>query len=488
MGLPASFRAGGWFANVDASNNITQATGKPRLIIAQKTAAGSATVDTLVQVTRESQAISLFGQGSHAHLMCKRALANNRTVPLWVIPVADDGSAVSASATITVTVTTAEAGTISLYIAGQKVTVTVADGDLQNDIASAIEAAIDAALDLPVTASVATNVVTVTAKNGGTLGNAIDIRENYYGVAGGEVTPTGVSLAIVAMSSGATDPSLTNAIAAMGDVEFDFISIGFTGATELNAIGAEMDDSDSGRWGQLRQIYGHVFTAKVDTLSNLTTLGGTRNDPHVSIAGLASCPSPPWEIAAALMSVAAGSLSERPANPIAKTALSGIIGPAPSDRFTAEERSTLLNSGIATLLVSDAGVVRCGICATTYQEDALGNPDDAYYQVQTPTTNARILRLFKARSAAFDEFVVVDDLKRVRAGVQKVTTVDRISKYVFIGGYADAIGNGWAENMDAFKAALSVTMAGSRITANVPPDLANPLRQWDVTLAFRLDF
>jgi len=492
MTLPASHKASGFYGRVDASQNIRSATGKPRLIIAQKLAAGTAVVDTPVLVLSESKAITLFGQGSHAHLMSKVALDNNRTIPLYVIPVADHGSAAKATGKLDVTVTTAEAGTLHLYIAGQKVQVAVSAGDTADDIAAAIVAAITAAPDLPVTAAVNgvnANEVDLTAKNGGTLGNGIDLQLNYFGEVGGEETPTGVTVAITAMSSGATDPDLSNAVAAMGDTEYDYGAWAFTDATNLNLIGAELDDSDTGRWGQFRQLYGHWFTSKIDSLSNLVTFGGTRNDQHVSVLGLASMPSPVWEVAAALMSVAAGSLSVRPRNPISKVALKGILGPKAADRFDGTERSTLLNNGIAAAVVNDQGEVVLDVCATTYQTDSQGNDDDSYHEVQTPATNQALMRLWKARSQKYQEFSLVGDDKKLRAGVEKVTTAKKVVGDVFIGGYREAIRNGWCEDMAGFKERLNWNLEGGRIVVSeLPADLANPLRQFDVTLSFQLDF
>jgi phage tail sheath gpL-like len=41
----------------------------------------------------------------------------------------------------------------------------------------------------------------------GPTGNDIDLRVNYLGVAGQEVTPTGLTFTITAMASGATAPA-----------------------------------------------------------------------------------------------------------------------------------------------------------------------------------------------------------------------------------------------------------------------------------------
>ena len=49
------------------------------------------------------------------------------------------------------------------------------------------------------------------------------------------------------------------------------------------------------------------------------------------------------------------------------------------------------------------GQVPVDLCATTYQQDAPGNDDDAYFQVQTPATNQALLRVCKQRSAKYAE-------------------------------------------------------------------------------------
>jgi len=42
-------------------------------------------------------------------------------------------------------------------------------------------------------------------------------------------------------------------------------------------VGAGIGFGDTGRWGWMRQLYGHLFAAKRDTYSNLIIWGATQN-------------------------------------------------------------------------------------------------------------------------------------------------------------------------------------------------------------------
>src|SRR5690606_30192396 len=131
-----------------------------------------------------------------------------------------DAAGVAATGTITVTGTATADGTIPLYCGGVRVPVGVTSGDTAAEVATAIAAAINANADLPVTAAAVDAVVTVTFRHKGEVGNDYDLRDSYRD---GEALPAGVSLAIVAMSGGTTNPDLDDLIAAMGDTWFHVI-------------------------------------------------------------------------------------------------------------------------------------------------------------------------------------------------------------------------------------------------------------------------
>ncbi len=76
----------------------------------------------------------------------------------------------------------------------------------------------------------------------------------------------------------------------MGDEAFDFIGLPFNDAASINMMMTEMNDS-SGRWSYARQLYGHVYTAKLGTLSELVGAGDMHNQQHITLAGYEKKPS-----------------------------------------------------------------------------------------------------------------------------------------------------------------------------------------------------
>ena len=193
--IPANVRVPLFYAEMDNTQAGYFTQNKKTLLIGQKLTAGTGAVNTPLLVSTTDMAMTLFGRGSMLARMHKKYRMQDPFGEVWCIAVADAGAGTAATGTITVTGPALAAGTICLYIAGQKVTVGVAVNDAANAIATAISAAINAALDLPVTSTVATNVVTLTCRWKGTTGNDITISDSFRGWAGGEFLPTGLALA-----------------------------------------------------------------------------------------------------------------------------------------------------------------------------------------------------------------------------------------------------------------------------------------------------
>ena len=277
-----------FYAEMDNSQANIPSTSLRTLLIGQKLAAGTATVATPYIVGTTSQAVGLFGRASMLARMYAIYRQSDPTGEVWCMAAADAGAGVAATGTITVTGPATAAGTINIYIGGQVVQVAVGSTDVANTIATNISAAINLVLDLPVTASPTTNVVTLTCRWKGPTGNDIAISDSYRGSAGGEALPTGVGLAYSGsgfLTIGATNPTLTTLITAMGDDLYDFVIHPYTDSTSLDVFATEYGDA-SGRWSWSRQVYGHCYTALRGALGALTSAGGLRNDPHHTIAAI----------------------------------------------------------------------------------------------------------------------------------------------------------------------------------------------------------
>ena len=487
--IPAGIRVPLFYAEFDASQAGAFAQDQRTLLIGQMLAAGSAAAGAPVLVTRTDQALGLFGQGSMLHRMVAACRRNDGFGEVWCLPLADHAAATAATGTLALTGPATAAGTLALYIAGQRVQQAVAAGATAAAIATALAATINAAAGLPVTAAADAGTVTLTARHKGALGNAIDLRLDYRGELGGESTPAGLGVAITAMAGGATDPDLAAALAGLGDGEYDFVACPYTDTANLDVIAAEWGEV-TGRWSYARQVYGHVFAARAGTVAALSTFGTARNDPHVTVAGLYASPTPPWELAAALTAVAAASLRIDPARPLQTLPLAGVLAPAPADRFTLAERQILLFDGIATLRIAEDGTVQVERLITTYQRNAWGVADPSYLDVTTLCTLVAVTRRMKAAIARkFGRHKLANDGTRFGAGQAIVTP--RIVRAELIAQYGQMEALGLVENAAAFAAHLIVERNAddpNRLDVLYPPDLVNQLRIFAVLTQFRLQY
>ncbi|MDO8421565.1 MAG: phage tail sheath C-terminal domain-containing protein [Parvibaculum sp.] len=477
-----------FYADVSNAAAFTYQPGYRALLIGQMLAAGTADALAMVSCNSADQARTLFGQGSQLARMVKAFRDNDALTEIMCIALDDDGSGADAEGTVTVSGTTTAAGTIALYIGGQLVSVGVASGVAAAAVATAIGAAVNANAELPVTATVLAGEVTLTAKNAGTLGNGIDVRTNYRGSIGGEATPAGIALAIVAMASGATDPDIADAITAMGDSKFNYIVQPYALATELTAFQTEMNDA-TGRWSYARQLYGHVFTAKSAAAGTLLTFGGTRNDQHGLCFGYYDSPTPTYEAAAMFGGRASRSLSDDPARPLQTLELIGFLPPPETSWFTLAERNALLFAGIATSYYV-AGRARIERAVTMYRVNEWGQVDPSYLDVETLATLAYILDFLKSRiTQKFPRHKLANDGTRFGAGQAIVTP--SVVRGELIAAYSELESLALVENVEAFKANLIVERDAtdpSRVNVLYPPDLVNGLRVFALLAEFRLEY
>ena len=318
---------------------------------------------------------------------------------------------------------------------------------------------------------------------------------NWRGLSGGEFVPAGITITAEGtppvpltgpLAGGAGAPDIEDVITAMGDDEYDFICTPYTDTASLDLLTAEMNDV-TGRWAWSRQIYGHVFGAKMGTPGDLQAFGLTRNDPHTSILGYAESPTVSWRRAAALCGQAASSLRIDPARPLQTLVMVGVQPPARGKRFKLADNNTLLYSGVATEMES-GGAAAISRCVTNYRVNMWNQPDPSWLDVQTPATLAYIIRFMRQRiMQKFGRHKLADDGTPFGYGQAIVTP--RIIRAELVAAYSELISMGIAENMPAFKAYLIVERDPNdpnRINVLLPPDLINQLRIFAMLVEFRL--
>lgn len=492
--IPQDWKLPLFWAEVDPSKAGLWTIRQPALLVGIMKG-GVALPDVAIPIGSQAQANKQFGEGSELALMFRAFFAGNSSHEVWGLPVAEPAAGVLATGTIIVTLAgTHEAGTIHLYIAGKHVPVNIAAADTVSQIHTAIAAAINADFDMPVSAVGTAPNVTLTANWKGVSGNDIDVRDSYYGRMGSEELPTGVTVAYSGggmLASGAGVPVFTTAISNLGERAFEYVALPYTDSTSVQAWNLEYGFTDAGRWGWMRQLYGHIFSAKRGAYADLITFGQTNNSGQLSIMGVElEAPSPVYEWVAAYTAKAARGLTNDPARPLQTLSLTN-IKPAPlQDRFNRQELNVLASYGIATQEVGSDGAPMILRESTTYQLNLYSQGDDAYELVTTLATLARLLRNQRqAITSKFPRHKLANDGTRFGAG-QAIVTPGLI-KAELVAEYRIDEFNGLVEDVRSFKENLIVERDANnpnRVNVLYPPDLINQLRVFAVLAQFRLQY
>jgi phage tail sheath gpL-like len=485
---PTSNRVPGVYVEMDPSQANTGQALQRSLILAQingpsAASPGNGVPNVPVECRSLAQAQALGGQGSMLALMAQAYLAADNFGDLWMLPLDDNSAGQPAEGTVTFTGPATAAGTLNLYIAGQRVQAPVYLNDTATIIATRVATVIAGMASLPVTAVAAAAVVTLTSLMAGEAANEIDLRMNYLGTAGGETTPAGVSVTIAPMTGGTANPDITDGLAALGDQSFDFIVLPYTDTASLDTIQQFLSDS-VGRWSWQLMLYGGAFAAFRGTLGECTAFGTARNDQHVSVMAFDDSPDPAWIWAAQIGAYCAASLRVDPGLPLQYIA-TALKAPPQESRWTLGERNTLLYDGLSTFRVGDDGTVIIERMATTYQENAAGAADNSYLDVETMYG-----LMFVARDIAnflltrYARKKLVSDTTQITAGSNCVNSL--MIKASTIHEYRALEAGGYVQNSDTFAKAVVVENAGNGLVKILAPvDLVNQLRQIAILLQFQ---
>ncbi|EOY2995208.1 phage tail sheath subtilisin-like domain-containing protein [Shigella flexneri] len=441
-----------FYAEMNNSAANTAVTSAPALLIGHASNDAAIEVNSLVLMPSADYARQICGAGSQLARMVEVYRQTDPFGELYVIAVPE---ARGAAATVRVTVAgeAEESGTLSLYVGRSRVQVPVVNGDDATAVATAIKEAVNGVITLPFTASSDAGVVT------------------EVGAAG----------------SGA--PDLTAAVAAMGDEAFDFIGLPFNDAASINMMMTEMNDS-SGRWSYARQLYGHVYTAKLGTLSELVGAGDMHNQQHITLAGYEKeTQSPVDELVASRLAREAVFIRNDPARPTQTGELVGMLPAPKGKRFIMTEQQTLLSHGVATAYV-EGGTLQIQRSVTTYKKNAYGVADNSYLDSETLHTSAYVLRKLKSViTSKYGRHKLANDGTRFGPGQAIVTPA--VIKGELLATYRQMERAGIVENYDLFKQYLIVERDAdnpNRLNTLFPPDYVNQLRVFAVVNQFRLQY
>lgn len=250
-----------------------------------------------------------------------------------------------------------------------------------------------------------------------------------------------------------------------------------------------MNDT-SGRWSYVRQLYGHVYTAKLGTLSELVAAGDLFNLQHITLSGYEKeTQTPADELAASRTARAAVFIRNDPARPTQTGELVNMLPAPKGKRFTMTEQQSLLAHGVATAYV-EGGVLRIQRDVTTYKTNAWGAADNSYLDSETLHTSAYVLRALKSViTSKYGRHKLANDGTRFGPGQAIVTPA--VIKGELLAVYRRLERAGIVENYDLFKKYLIVERDANnpnRLNTLFPPDYINQLRVFAVVNQFRLQY
>ena len=495
--IPANIKVPLYWVEIDPSMAGLPTINLRALLAGVMTADGDAPPDIPLPIGSQAQADQAFGEGSELARMFKAFFANNFANEVWGLPLQEPTGAAAGTGTIGITDVPTAAGTIHLYIAGDHVPINVATTDTTATIAQAIADAINADVTLPVTAQVSAvggSDVDLTSTFKSVNANEISVSLNYYGSRGGEQTPVGLGITLPAngfLTGSVGTPDFDAAIINLGEEPFEYVAMPYTDSDSLFDWDQEFGFTDQGRWGWQRELFGHVFSAKRGTYSDLLLFGDQYNSGVETIMSLeVASPSPSFEWAAAYTAKAQRALINDPARPLQALTLNQIKAAPIHQRFDFVELNSLASNGLAIQKIGGDNQPMIAREQTTYQVNQYGQPDDAYELVTTLATLAKLLRNQKqAITSKYPRHKLADDGTKFGPGQAIVTP--GIIKAELISEYQQDMYNGLVENLAAFKQYLIVERDPNdpnRCNVLYPPDLINQLRIFAVLAQFRLQY
>lgn len=274
---------------------------------------GTAEPDALIKIPSLRDVDTLFGEGSviAEGLKVGFGCCPNQAMEFYALP-RDDASAGAVTAavyTITFTGPAASDGRIDLFIAdGRYNTSTrITEGDTDADIATAVAESLSTEPGLPFTVTHALGVITLTAKNKGTVGNCIMPIFNWHQRR--DYAPLGVEAEIAQTVQGTQGPTTQlDYSAILGECCYCCIGMLYADDDWQDAMIAYIASA----WSCLKpQCFGHGYTYNYGTFGQI--MASDTNSAEVSrLAHCCEDPSAGWLKVAAYTTLSCCSTVDNP--------------------------------------------------------------------------------------------------------------------------------------------------------------------------------
>lgn len=219
-----------------------------------------------IRVASKRDISKLFGEGSvlSESLRVAFGCCSNNAVEIWALPRADSATGVAAAYTLTLTGPAGSDGRIDLYMgdANYNISVRVEEGATAAEMATAIVAALPG--NFPFTGVAAEGVITLTARNKGTVGNFLRIQYNWHGRL--NYAPTGVAVTVAQTVQGSVDPVPLDYGSVLGECCYCCVGMLYGNTAWQDGMIRYLNDS----WDcDKPQCFGHGYTYNTGTLGQI---------------------------------------------------------------------------------------------------------------------------------------------------------------------------------------------------------------------------
>ena len=502
-------------------SNSVEVMPRKHLLIGQYDVLKTTVVDHVpARVTSADHVASLFGQGSVLHRMAIGvARGSYFDVETWCAPQPEKVAGVTAAGSITFGGGPAtENGTIVIYIGGEKVVVPVISGDVVATIGASCIAAINAIPSMPVVAAGAA-AVTITAKMKGTFGNDISITMGW----GDDEIPSGtapITVAIVAMAAGLTDPEIDDALDALGTGDsantlgFTDVNVGWgwndddviDAVSVYNGVGNVQTGLYAPTIGRpFRALYGvtdstGVHVADIAAIETITD--GHTFDRTTGVIAAPDAPIHPVELAAQVMGVIARLNSQRAEAHALNTVLNGVIPGRRAYDWTTEydNRDYAVQHGIGTTM-EKGGVLTIQNVLTMYRPESVPIASNGYRSQRNVSIVQNMLHAVRTNfeNAKWDGCTIVVDVAKVgnaasRAKARDIGAVtdDLLALIAGFGARAWIYSAKWSQDKIAAGGLVTIRSGANGFDCTLPVLLSgeagiyNTVIEFDTSLAVLL--
>lgn len=283
-GVPSTFYVPGTFGEINFAQGPSTASAGAREILfcMPKSSAGDWTVNQLIQVRSEAEAVDGAGPGSPLHRAIRMFLKANKGAKVYALPYAESSGAGldSADGYVAISGTATASGLLKVTVCGEEMEIAVNKDDTATALGELVEAQINARTHLPCTANNSAGTVTLTAKIGGksqgdgTTG-VIRFRASAKSGIGITVSTSGAALGLGAGAAGvdgatAEAANLATALATIDNVRKYYVGVSVWDATALTNLVTHVSNKSEPNPG-LRSVAVAAFTGALAAGQTLAT-------------------------------------------------------------------------------------------------------------------------------------------------------------------------------------------------------------------------